>query len=299
MIMINLTNDQIDCYHESGFLLLRQVIPEHLLITAQRKMEEWVDCALQEWLDLKLISQDFRSLDFYHRFDRAWQAAGKPDFRRRPNRFIISPEMYEFLKDPVFISIASQILAGNEIAVHGIFNLRPQVPNDPRTVTPMHQDGQFWNLDYGDSMKGLDQALKTHVVTYWFPLQKVTQNSGCILAIDRKQTGRRLFEIFDYNYENTGNLGLSPSDIAKFNLIPVEMERGDLLIFDQLTPHAASNNLSDHVRWSVDVRYELASDRAPTGTKFGFIASHPDSSKLTSMSDWIKCKQPPVPLTIL
>src|SRR5438445_813464 len=162
--MINLTADQLAGFQETGFLVLKKVVPEYLLITAQKKMEEWVECAVQEWLDLKLISHDFRDVDFYHRFDHAWRAAGSPDFRRRPNRFIISPEMYGFLRDPVFLSIASQMLGDNDIAVHGIFNLRPLVPNDPRTVTPMHQDGQFWELDYGDSAGEPNLALKVQVL---------------------------------------------------------------------------------------------------------------------------------------
>ena len=58
------------------------------------------------------------------------------------------------------------------------------------------------------------------------------------------------------------------------------MKRGDILLLNQRTAHAALPNVSDEVRWSFDLRYHVTG--RPTGRPLfpGFVArsrSNPDS----------------------
>lgn len=279
---------QLDFYKRHGFVYLPGVLSSRLVDDAQALMEPWADFMVEDWRERGLISHDYRDLDFGHRFLAAWRDGGQPHFRRRPMRFLIKPEMYAFLKEPTLLSIASQILGSGELFVHGSFNGRPQLPGDEyTTLTPWHQDCQDWNLDYG--VVETDTERVTHVITIWMPLQDVDEDSGCLQVMSKEDTRDKVFEPFDYDYKNTGYQGIDPDEVKRYPARPIKMHQGDALVFNQRTPHAAVRNLSDHARWSVDVRYEVNTDRtAAIGRKYGFVAqSLRDRSLETSLEDWL------------
>lgn len=207
-----------------------------------------------------------------------WKSIGKPLFRRRPNKYLINSDMYDLMNEPIFLSLAKTLLESEEISMHGVFNARCQFPFDQHTKTPVHQDSQYWFLDYGKGEQ-LEQVANHKIVTFWFPLQKVTEKSGAMQVISRDEFGNKLFENHKYGYEKTGFIGLTPNDLAKHQLLPINLERGDLLIFDEYSPHGACENISEHIRWSMDIRYELTETRPAIGEKFGFELSNTADNK--------------------
>jgi len=282
--LYRLTQQDHAHYANHGFLLLKKVVPDETLVTGQSLLEPWVEYFVTEWKKAGLLTEDFSPLDFWHRFYAAWKRAGRPHYRRMPNRFLINPQMYAFLTRPVFLDIAEQVLHTSDISMHGIFNGRPQLPEADFAQTPWHQDSQYWSLDYGQEP---DSKRETHVITMWMPLQAVDSTSGCLAVMSRQDIGDKVFEPFDYDYKKTGFLGLSPQEIARYPQIPVTMDRGDLLIFNQKTPHAAMKNVSDHIRWSIDIRYEATETATVVGRKFGFVArSERDPSSVTPVAEW-------------
>lgn len=276
-------------YRVDGFLYLRGVIPGDVLAEGRMIIEPWVDFHVDLWRSQGLIDRDFAEFDFWHRALEAWRAAGRPHFRRRPNRFLINPKMYAFLKQPLLLAIAERVLGTADLSVHGIFNARPQLPGATFTDTVWHQDSQYWGLDYG--VVETDTDRRTHVMTMWIPLQPVDENCGALRIMSKKATGNQIFEPYDYDYKNTGYLGLSPEEIARYPHVCEPMTPGDALIFDQRTAHGTRPNLADHVRWSIDIRYEATASATGLGRVYGFVAqSRTDPESETSLEVWLeKC----------
>jgi ectoine hydroxylase-related dioxygenase (phytanoyl-CoA dioxygenase family) len=280
-------------YREHGYLLVRNAVPAGLLARAQALIEPWVDASVASWRSAGLIDGTFQDDDFWHRFMNAWVAAGRPHFRRSPNHFLINGAMYDFIRSKVLLDLAEQVIGTTELSMHGIFNARPQLPHHPDTMTPWHQDSQYWDLDYGNER---DVERSTHVVTMWMPLQDVDATSGTLQVISRRETRDVVFAPQLADYDRTGFLRIAPDDIARFTPRRMSMSPGDVLLFNQRTPHAAAPNEIDRIRWSVDVRYEATATATVVGSKYGFVAqSLRDPASETSLEEWLKKRQAPSP----
>jgi hypothetical protein len=286
------SDEELEQYRTRGFVYLRNVLPPSLLDDIQRIMEPVVDYLIDGWRHGGQIQSSYSDLDFWQRLLEAWRAAGQPPFRRRPYRFLINPEMYALFKRPELLAIAECVLGTSEINVHGLFNGRPQLPGAPWLETPWHQDAQYWNLDYGQVEP--DKERRTHVVTMWIPLQAVTEKSGALKFMSKIDTKDQMFEPHEFDFKNTGFLGLGPDDVTRFPHHYESMERGDLVIFDQRTPHGANLNKSNAIRWSIDIRYEATATATVVGKKFGFVAqSKENPASETSLEEWITKRQGP------
>jgi phytanoyl-CoA hydroxylase len=280
----------LEHYRTHGYAIIRGVVPSDALAHVRRLSEPMVDRLIADWRAAGLIDSDYGDHDFWQRFLNAWRDAGKPNFRRNPNRFLINETLYELLTMPVFLDIAAALLGTHEISVHGIFNSRPQLPHDSNTRTPFHQDSQYWQLDYGEPEPDVER--RTHVVTMWFPLQDVDATNGTLEVISKTDTGDPIFEAHDYDYARTGWIGLSPEAIARYPHFAPSLSPGDLLVFDQRTPHGAAPMLADRTRWSFDLRYESTDASTVVGRKFGFRArSARDPQSVTPPEVWTQKRQ--------
>jgi phytanoyl-CoA hydroxylase len=274
-------------YREHGFVVLRSIVPPELLARAQTLIEPWVEATVAAWRADGLIAEDFENRDFWHRFLDAWNAAGRPHFRRSPNRFLINAGMYDFMRSQPFLQIAEALIGTPDLSLHGIFNARPQLPRHEATMTPWHQDSQYWDLDYGG--KESDVERKTHVVTMWMPLQDVDESTGALQVISRQDTRDAVFAPDPLDFERTGFLRILPAEVVRHTILPLPMSRGDILLFNQRTPHSAAANLADRVRWSVDIRFEATAGATVIGRKYGFVAqSRTDPATETSLDEWLK-----------
>lgn len=290
--MTTLTTQQLNFYNRAGYAHLPGVLPADLLRLGRQIIEPWVDLIIDEWRNSGLIDGDYRDQDFWHRLLVAWRAAGQPLFRRRPNKFLMNREMWLFFHHPTLLAIAEQVLGTHDLSVHGIYNARPQLPGAPWSDTPWHQDSQYWGLDYGGIEP--DTERRTHVATFWIPLQSVDALTGGLQVMSKVDTGDKLFDVWDYDYKNTGFLGLSPESISCFPHYPVAMSPGDLLIFNQRTPHSAKPNQAERIRWSIDVRYEATNTATLVGRKYGFVVQSSDKAKETSFECWKNAAEVPL-----
>jgi phytanoyl-CoA hydroxylase len=272
---ILLTKEQIEFYKTNHYLHVKGVVPTELLDLATRIIKKWVDELVEKWSQEGLLQDKKEELDFGHRLVELWNLAGKPKYSRSPRRDLVGPDMFSFFKHPVMLNVASDLLGTSEVSVHGIFNARPKLPDQKWTDTPWHQDAQYYR-----------DAENVHVLSMWMPLQKVTEVNSCLQVAPGFFTDTLLDGAID---EETNFLGLTKEDAQLLKGLSIEMEPGDVLVFNQLVPHRALPNKSDHVRWSMDIRYEATPTATASGKAQGFIVqsdSNPDS--VESYEQWIE-----------
>ncbi|MEM7539048.1 MAG: phytanoyl-CoA dioxygenase family protein [Chloroflexota bacterium] len=270
-----LNQEQIQFYNEHGYLHARGIIPADLLAVIQTVLARWVDQTIAGWIDKGLLTDPLTELDFHHRLVRAWHEAERPTYIRSPRRDLVSPEMYNILVHPTLLSLASDLLATPDISVHGVFNARPKLPDQLWTRTPWHQDAQYYQ-------GGKD----AHIVSMWIPLQPVTEANSCLQVAPGQHHGP-LHE--RYHDKETGFIGVAPEVSEELEGVTIEMAPGDVLCFPQRTPHRATANRSDAVRWSMDVRYEPTALATPKGKPQGFIArSQTEPNVPISYASWLE-----------
>ena len=270
---IALSDEQITHYRERGWLHARGIVPANALQLARVALERWTDQTIQSWVDQGLLLDALPGVDFDQRLVEAWNAAGRPRYSRSPRRDIVCQEIFEFLAYPALVDIAQDLLGTPEISVNGIFNARPKLPDQLWTDTPWRQDAQYYR-----------EAADIHIVSMWMPLVRVTEKNSCLQVAERLQNGK----LFDNFQDETGFIGLSLEDRANLQGISVEMDPGDVLCFPQKTPHHALPNMSERVRWSMDIRFEAAAGASEIGKRQGFVArspSHPET--IPTYEQWL------------
>lgn len=270
---IVLSEDQVAQYGDRGWLLVRGGVSADVLALARRQLELWTDRTIRSWAAKGLLTDAFKNLPFEKRLVTAWRAAGRPRYNRSPRHDIVSRDIFAFIAHPQLLDIAQDLLGTAEISVNGVFNSRPKLPDQLWTDTPWHQDAQYYR-----------EAAETHIVSMWMPLVRVTEHNSCLQVAERMQDGR-LFENFE---DETGFIGLTIEDRANLQGISVEMNPGDVLCFPQKTPHRALPNMSDSVRWSMDIRFEATDGASAMGRRQGFIArspSHPE--RIPTYEQWL------------
>lgn len=275
-----LSENQLHFFRENGYLVIEKVMSEDMLNRVQAPIERWVDRKVREWQQEGRLQDDFIHASFAKRLYLAWNAAGRPDYHPSPDEDIVSPEIFDLMRHPPCIQIARELMQTNNIVAHGHFHCRPKLPNQPFTDTPWHQDAQCLPLIAGSN--GL---------VIWIPLMDVDETNSCLeMAPGHHKDGL-------YKKAKRGEVDyyirMRDEDTLHLRRQAVPIKRGDVLCFNELTPHRALPNSSDAARWSVDIRFERVGLEHGVGLLKGFICSHDDPSQIeTSYEHWKRAKWP-------
>ncbi|MEM0913227.1 MAG: phytanoyl-CoA dioxygenase family protein [Planctomycetota bacterium] len=266
----------LDQFRSQGYVLLRGVLPAELLETAERLCQLWVDDQAKRWLDDGLITDLKEDLPFDRRFYTLWQDAGQPHHARSPRGELVrldAQATFDMLGHPALLDAAGALLGTDEIVSHGVWNMRPKCPGANFTNTPMHQDAQYFR----------DQA-GTRVTSAWFPLHAVDITRSCLEVVPNYNSDH-LFE--GDQSSGTGFIGIRPEDSASMTRVPIAMQPGDLLCFTELTPHGATPNTTDLMRWSMDMRFVPTATAHDDAHKQGFVARSADPERVETYEQWL------------
>jgi hypothetical protein len=218
---------------QDGYLFLRGLLPADAVRDLQRQVAE--------------IARDAGWL----RRDR-----DVADAIADPNGFCVDPdpaylvtlrtinrlEDYHRLKHhPALIALFERMLGG-PILPHPRVLMRNIFPEREAYTTKAHQD--FPNVQG-----------TTEVYTAWFPLIDCPMRTGPLQVAAGTHTG----EVYDFDI-GTGAGGIEITDPFEDRWVSGDFAVGDVLIFHSLLAHKGVPNLSDKLRMSMDVRYQLASE---------------------------------------
>ena len=136
-------------------------------------------------------------------------------------------------------------LVGPEIVASSVYRLRPKVPGWPHGVVPWHQDSGYFE-PYCDAEL---------VLTVWIPLVDATAERGCLQVIPRAHTG----EVVRHRRDASGRYLEIPDDaLPPGAILTAPVPLGGALLLTNKTPHRSTDNTTDVIRWSADVRYQHA-----------------------------------------
>ena len=239
--------DYISQFEKQGYLHLKQAIDTPTMDAFVGSVEEHVDSFLSDLHRAGSIESPPKDLPFDRRL---YQAGGEEAFQLGRNGLgreaFHGESLYDFHRAPELLRVLQSLMA-EEIVALPSFNVRPKMPQQGTTNTPWHQDAGYFAGAEGCTF-----------FTCWIPLVPVTHEMGCLQVIE----GSHAWPVLPhFTGDNPGNfLEVDPFEYTPETLKTIEMDVGDVLLFNQNTMHRSTANLTDKIRWNIDIRYGIAGE---------------------------------------
>lgn len=129
---------------------------------------------------------------------------------------------------------------------HTVSVLRMDPPNDQKNHFGFHQDSAY--LDYPEAVKNINGD---NNVTCWLPLLDVDKNKGALKLCEKSH-----LHGLDHSHEILPTSNPISADVFdKFNIIDLELNLGDLVLFHGNMIHSSGINSSSFFRFSFVTRY--------------------------------------------
>ncbi len=282
--LVGLTEEQKQQFHDDGFLLIRNVLPNEALQPLIDELTQMVEDGVQAAVEQGVLdpSKTYDDEPFDTRLGEVSHASTDLNWiwrRSFSNQKIRTKGMFILRTAPELLDVVGSLI-GQEIFAHPQFNFRAKLPKQAITVIPWHQDLAYLNPE---------EAGDTLVVNVWLPLARAYEENGCMQVI----RGSHKFDLIAHNFHeqtpgHTGGKGISEQELPPGDVVTTELDVGDILLTSERVVHRGLPNTSETVRWSVDTRYSQIG--LPTGRESvpGFIARSQKNPKSVAKShhDW-------------
>jgi hypothetical protein len=221
--------DQID---STGYALIRGLIPYNVVRTVLAEVTKILSTA-------KWLRAGFDPLD---RVPEHGAAYGDPDPEfKRVYQEVFNLELLHALPHQPALCNAMKMLVGDEVLVHPKPIGRLIFPNCERLVVLPHQDYEFMGGD-------------PEFFTVWIPLHDCPVEAGSLRILESSHR----FGIQQHQRENLHVPAIPADAVVGDEWVGGHVNAGDVLIFHSLTVHAASPNVSEQMRLSLDCRFQDA-----------------------------------------
>jgi len=275
----SLTPAQVAAYEQEGYLVLPDLLDDEDLAPARAAMMQKVDEMAADLLAAGLIADPFSDEPFRTRLAHLFDGLGEQEFlaygRSWRDRI---PGYFVLMSNPKIVD-AVESLIGPEIFSNPVYNVRPKVPKVAAGAVPWHQDKSYW-----------PDANSNPVITVWVPLVDATLENGCLRVVPRTQHAKVL-SFHEETYSSTGYLEVDDNHLdssmrRRVRALPVKA--GTAVLFNDRLIHSSTPNNSDHVRWSLDLRYQPTDQDPMPQYGAGFLArSHIHPERVASLEDWL------------
>ena len=251
---MRLRDDQVARYFDDGFLIVEDVFTADELRPVMDEFEDIVD----EWAERLYRGGKIRDRhageDLYTRLaslEREWPGVAPLVHNREQTR----PRLAELWSSDNLLDMVEQFI-GPDISGHPVSVVRTKTPNTPLMTVPWHQDSAYFE----------EGAEKTLQPTAWIPFTDVTEKNGTLQVI---RGSHRAGTVFPHRPEKetahpeSWYLYIDERDLPPGERVVCEMSMGSMLWHSNTMVHRSTENTSDKVRWSVDIRYQ--NPGKPTG----------------------------------
>ena len=277
--MSGLTEQQLAFFREEGYLLVDDAIDPAVLQPFRAELDGNIDAFARAALADGRLSNAHAEEPFERRLHALALELDDPapllDLGRGKQR---TPGMFRIYCCPSLLDVVESVI-GPEILAHPQFNVRAKRPHQDEGVVPWHQDLGYLQPD----------AAETFMVNLWIPLVDATRENGCMEVIGGSHRAPLIGH--ERGMGPAGNFkGVVDEQLPDGEHVLCPVRVGGVLLTQHKTMHRSIPNVSDHIRWSLDLRYSHPD--LPTGRQQvpGFIArSRRDpASVCPSAEEWLR-----------
>lgn len=275
----SLTSEQIESYDREGYVVIERLLTEEDMVPPKEAMQRKVSLIADDLFKAGLIGNKLEHRPFSHRLAELFEGLDEAKFlkygRSWRDRF---PGYYHLIANPKILD-AVESLIGAEIFANPVYNVRPKVPKVAAGLVPWHQDKSYW-----------PDANANPVITVWIPLVDATLENGC-LHIKPRTHKKRLLKSHRETYSGTGMLALKDGQLGNTDTVVLPMTAGSAVLFNDRLLHMSTPNLTEAVRWSVDLRYQPTDQDPMPQHGAGFLVrSHRHPERAATLEDWLNLR---------
>lgn len=259
-------------FDEHGYVVLRSLLEPDVLAQARGAMEELVDREAEKLVRAGLITNTFQDAPFETRMKLLY--ADHPD--KAPTYYrteLHLAGLYPLFFHPRLLDVVEAML-GPEIRLYPNYTARPKLPDHEATRVLWHQDGGYTG----------EGAQDLRMVNVWASLVPATVDNGCMQFVPGTHKLGMVAHEQRERYLEIAEAELAP---RLKDAVNIEMNPGDVVLFNNLLFHQGLPNRSSSIRWSLDWRYQDATQ--PTlRDEHGHIARsrRKPSSVVQSAEQW-------------
>lgn len=280
-----LTPEQVERYDTEGYLVIPDLLDENDMRPVRAALNEKVDWIASDLLAAGLID-DVRAGDpFPKRLANLFDGLSESDFLKYGRGWRDRIGGYFTLMSNPKILDAIESLIGPEIFSNPVYNVRPKVPRVAAGAVPWHQDKSYW-----------PDANSNPVITVWLSFVDATLENGCLHVLPRTQKEK----VHAFHAETYSGTGFLEIDLAQVGVasreVALPVKAGTAILFNDRLVHCSTPNNSDHVRWSVDLRYQPTDQDPMPQHGAGFLArsrKHPE--RVADLQDWLEYRPEKTP----
>ncbi|MBI2298092.1 MAG: phytanoyl-CoA dioxygenase family protein [Armatimonadetes bacterium] len=235
-------------FEEQGYLILRDLPEPEVVAGARASMARLVDRAAEALLAAGKITDALLSDPFetrlYHLYREQLDNAPKSF---RPELHL--PELFGVFFHPGLLDVVESLL-GPEIRLYPNYTARPKFPDTEAHRVLWHQDGGYTaNIAAGDGVDDL------RMLNVWSPLVPARVENGCMQFVPGTHRLGVVPHESREHYLEIPAVILAPHVL---HAVDIELDPGDVVVFHNLLFHQGLPNRSQQIRWSLDWRYQDA-----------------------------------------
>ena len=246
---------QLAQYRADGFLLVRDVFTPAELQPVIDEIAGKVDRLAQRLHAAGRLPNLHADAGFYQRLTLIERDCPGASVVLH-SRGVLEPALAALWTDQRLLTIMGQLL-GPDLDGHPVWNLRCKTPDNPLATVPWHQDTAY--LAPGSET--------TFQPTAWIPFLDAGAREGTLQFIRGSHAGtvhrHRLERGAGGRKAASWYLEVTDADAPAGERVTVPVPFGSVLLLNQLVVHRSTENISERIRWSVDLRYQRAGE--PTG----------------------------------
>jgi hypothetical protein len=237
-------------FERDGFALIRDPAIAEIKHRLRMGLCETISSVIRKHPGLGMNEADIDGMDFVEAFTSCHASGRSPELSRALFEvFISSLEMVRLVTEPFYVELARKHLVKRP-APSTMPVVRFDRPGESKFLTPVHQD--YWY-----------SMLSPNSLTLWFGGVPLTRAMGLLEVIPGTHR-LGLLPTRPFSVENPFTTAESFSDDR---FVPVEVPDDAVLVFNQMLVHRSTPNLSDRVRFSIQVRYnDLETLSEPTSS---------------------------------
>jgi ectoine hydroxylase-related dioxygenase (phytanoyl-CoA dioxygenase family) len=235
-------------FTERGFVILKGLLEPEVVEQARAAMKTLVDQRAARLLAEGKIRDTLPDAPFETRMAKLY-AHCLDDAPKSFRPELHLPGLFGVFFHPDLLDIVEMFL-GPEIRLYPNYTARPKLPDWEGTLVLWHQDG-----GYTAGGAETDSVTQLHMVNVWSPLVPAREANGCMQFVP----GTHRLGVVPHE-QKKHYLEIAPDYLKRYEdqAVSIELDPGDVVLFHNLLFHRGLPNRTDKIRWSLDWRYQDA-----------------------------------------
>ena len=276
-----LTGKQLKLFDENGFLVIEDILDDEDLFPLEQEYNDLLDGLCLQFYKEGRIPSIYDGMAFGDRFARV--VSHYPD---SINYFNISlplvngkvdaahyhahtgPAVFGLLRNSRILDIVECVI-GPEIASSPVQQMRLKPPQGKLSGSNIAHSGVGLTTWHQDTVAVLPEADGTNQLTVWVAVTDANEENGCLVSIP----GSHLEGAHRHVPGTIPREPTVPASIINGRTgVALPVKRGGMIVFHKQNIHSSLPNLSDQLRWSVDIRYHPVGQPSGRPAFPGFVA---------------------------